>query len=92
MVYLIFLLTYISCILCWLIPFLIVPLGFYLGLVYAALFGQTFRESLESQAVEPPAEPAEVAAPAKPAEPAIPAQPDQPEAPAGSAANEVPQA
>ena len=76
-IYLVFFLAYITCILCWLIPFLMVPLGFYLGLVYAALFGQTFRDSLEGQAVEPPAAPAETAEPA------------QPEAPAG--ADEVPQ-
>jgi hypothetical protein len=53
--YLVFFLAYMTCILCWLIPFLMAPMGFYLGLVYAALFGQTFRESLEIQAVAPAA-------------------------------------
>jgi len=81
--YLAFFLVYITCILCWLIPFLIAPMGFYLGLVYAALFGQTFRESMQSQQVEPPAQPAE------PAAPTTPAEPGQPETPA--AASEVPQ-
>jgi hypothetical protein len=76
--YLVIFLAYITCILCWLIPFLMAPMGFYLGLVYAALFGQTFRDSLEGQAFEPPA------APAVPAEPAEPAQPGQPEAPTGA--------
>ncbi len=56
--YLVFFLAYITCILCWLIPFLMAPMGFYLGLVYSALFGQTFRESLQNQAAEAPGEPA----------------------------------
>ena len=52
--YLVIFTAYITCILCWLIPFLMAPMGFYLGLVYAALFGETFRESLEGQAAEQP--------------------------------------
>jgi len=63
--YLVIFTAYISCILCWLIPFLMAPLGFYLGVVYAALFGQTFREGMQNQAA--------------PAEPVEPAQPTQPE-------------
>jgi hypothetical protein len=65
--YLVFFLAYMTCILCWLIPFLMAPMGFYLGLVYSALFGQTFRESLETQAAEPPAEPEQPGTPADPA-------------------------
>jgi hypothetical protein len=90
--YLVFFLVYITCILCWLIPFLLAPMGFYLGLVYAALFGLTFRESLEVQAVEtpvaPPAGPTETVEHAESAEAA---RPDLPEAPADGAAGEVPQ-
>ena len=82
--YLVFFLFYITCFLCWLIPFLMAPMGFYLGLVYAALFGLTFRDSLEAQAaqapVEPPVEPGEPVAAAIPTEPAEAAHPDQPEA------------
>ena len=54
--YLVIFLAYITCILCWLIPFLMAPMGFYLGLVYAALFGETFRESLDSHVSEQPAQ------------------------------------
>jgi hypothetical protein len=90
--YLVFFLVYITCILCWLIPFLLAPMGFYLGLVYAALFGLTFRESLQTQALEtplePPVEPTETA---EHAESAGAAHPDQLEALADAAAGEVPQ-
>jgi len=78
--YLAIFVVYATCILCWLVPFIMAPLVFYLGLLYAALFGQTFRESLEAQASS---------LPAQPAEPAETDQPDQTEAPA--AAEEVPQ-
>lgn len=44
--YLVFVLAYSSVILCCLIPFLMAPVGFYLSLVYAALFGQTYRDSV----------------------------------------------
>ena len=91
--YLVFFLVYITCILCWLIPFVLAPMGFYLSLVYAALFGLTFRESLEAQAAETPLEPpAEPTRTAEPAESADAARPVQPEAPADAAAGEVPQA
>jgi hypothetical protein len=40
-------LAYITVILCFFIPFLIAPIGFYLMLVSAALFGQTYRESAD---------------------------------------------
>jgi hypothetical protein len=87
--YLVFFLAYATFILCWLIPFLMAPMGFYLGLVYAALFGQTFREGLENQAAAAPvAPPAETGVPA---EPAVPDQTKTPADPAG-AAGEVPQA
>lgn len=39
-------LAYYSVVLCCLIPFLSAPMGYYLSLVGAALFGQTYRESL----------------------------------------------
>jgi hypothetical protein len=77
--YLVFFLAYMTCILCWLIPFLMAPMGFYLGLVYSALFGQTFRESLENRAAE-----ALVAPPAEPEQPGTAADPAE-------AAGEVPQ-
>jgi hypothetical protein len=41
---------------CWLIPLLIAPAGFYLALVYAALFGETFRQSIEPEPATSPAE------------------------------------
>jgi hypothetical protein len=37
--------AYYTFILCFLIPFLAAPIGFYLALISAALFGQTYRES-----------------------------------------------
>ncbi len=37
--------TYYTIILCFLIPFLMAPIGFYLSLVTAAVFGHTYRES-----------------------------------------------
>jgi hypothetical protein len=77
--YLVIFTTYVTCILCWAIPFLMAPLGFYLGVVYAALFGQTFREGMQNQAVQQPVEP--------PVELAQPAQPEPP-----LAGEEVPQA
>lgn len=42
-------LAYYSLIGCFLIPFLAAPLGFYLALVGVALFGATYRESLDIQ-------------------------------------------
>ncbi len=45
-------LAYITVILCFVIPLLMAPVGFYLSLISAALFGQTYRESailLETQ-------------------------------------------
>ncbi|MGD8399267.1 MAG: DUF4013 domain-containing protein [Anaerolineae bacterium] len=39
------LLFYSTMILCFLIPFLVAPIGFYLALVGAAVFGETYRES-----------------------------------------------
>jgi len=65
-VYLVNLTAYMTCILCWLIPFLMAPMGFYLGLVYSALFGETFRESLEGQAA------GQAVAPDQPAQPEAP--------------------
>jgi hypothetical protein len=54
---------------CWLIPLLSVPAGFYLALVYAALFGVTFRQSIESEPASQPTEgeaaPLDDAAPAE---------------------------
>jgi len=44
--YFVTVMTYYTCVLCCLIPFLAAPIGFYLSLVGAALFGQTYRESL----------------------------------------------
>jgi hypothetical protein len=38
-------LAYITVILCFVIPLLMAPAGFYLSLISAALFGQTYRES-----------------------------------------------
>ncbi len=38
-------LLYATMILCFLIPFLVAPIGFYVALVGAALFGETYRES-----------------------------------------------
>jgi hypothetical protein len=49
-------LIYVTMICCWLIPFLSVPAGFYLALVYAALFGVTFRQSIEPEPATSPAE------------------------------------
>ena len=40
-------LAYYSVVLCCLIPFLAAPVGFYVSLVALALFGQTYRESVE---------------------------------------------
>lgn len=40
-----FMLVYMTMVLCCLIPFLIAPASFYIGLVSAALFGQLYRES-----------------------------------------------
>ena len=74
--YLVIFTAYITCILCWLIPFLMGPLGFYLAMVYAALFGQTFRESMQGQADLHPAEPATPAAPVEVVPPSEPAQPE----------------
>jgi uncharacterized membrane protein YraQ (UPF0718 family) len=45
---------YITLVFCWLIPLLSVPAGFYLALVYAALFGVTFRQSMESEPASQP--------------------------------------
>ena len=82
--------AYISCILCWLIPFLIAPLGFYVSLVYAALFGLTFRDSLESLAAEKPVEPQpEAGEPAQPEAQPEASEPPQTELPGG--VKEVPQ-
>jgi len=47
-------LIYMTLVCCWLIPFLSVFAGFYLALVYAALFGVTFRQSMESEPASPP--------------------------------------
>lgn len=44
--YFVTVMTYYTCVLCCLIPFLAAPLGFYLSLVGAALFGQTYRDSV----------------------------------------------
>lgn len=49
--YLATLLAYYSLILCFLVPVLAAPLGFYASLVAAALFGETYREAI----AEPPA-------------------------------------
>ena len=38
--------AYCTVVLCCLIPFVLAPIGFYLSLVSAALFGQTYRESV----------------------------------------------
>jgi hypothetical protein len=43
---LVLVLAYYSVILCCFVPFLVAPIGFYLSLVSAALFGQTYRESV----------------------------------------------
>ncbi len=43
--YTILMITYYTVILCFLIPFLVAPIGFYLSLITAAVFGQTYRES-----------------------------------------------
>jgi hypothetical protein len=42
--YIAFILAYLSVIFCCLIPFLVAPIGFYVWLVSAALFGQTYHE------------------------------------------------
>jgi hypothetical protein len=89
--YVVHFLVYITCILCWLMPFLLAPMGFYLGLVYAALFGMTFRESLEAQAASPVEPPAEPTGTAERTESCGPTLPDQSDAPADSAKGEVPQ-
>jgi hypothetical protein len=39
-------LAYTTVILCFIIPLLMAPAGFYLSLISAALFGQTYRESV----------------------------------------------
>jgi hypothetical protein len=49
-------LVYMSFVCCWLIPFLSVFFGYYLALVYAALFGETYRQSMELEPASPPAE------------------------------------
>jgi hypothetical protein len=46
LVYIGFWLAYASIVLCCLIPILLAPLGFYLSLVSAGLFGRAYRESL----------------------------------------------
>lgn len=43
--YFLILLAYYSVILCCLVPFVAAPIGFYVSLVSAAVFGQTYRES-----------------------------------------------
>jgi hypothetical protein len=42
-----FMIAYFTVILCFLIPFLAAPITYYLALISAALFGQTYRESQE---------------------------------------------
>jgi hypothetical protein len=44
--YLALMILYYTMVLCCLIPFVMAPIGFYLSLVSAALFGQTYRESI----------------------------------------------
>jgi hypothetical protein len=48
--YFLTLLPYLTFILCFLIPFIVAPGGFYMTLIAAALFGQTYRESTPAQA------------------------------------------
>lgn len=48
--------AYYSVVLCFLIPFLGAPIGFYLALVGAALFGETYRESIAIQSAGVPLE------------------------------------
>lgn len=43
--YFVSMMTYYTCVLCCFIPFLGAPIGFYVSLVSAALFGQIYRES-----------------------------------------------
>jgi hypothetical protein len=53
---------YFTVVLCFLLPFLLAPLGFYLMLVGAAVFGQTYRDSLETAGdAATPAMPAQTA-------------------------------
>ena len=46
LLYLALMILYYTLVLCCLIPFVIAPIGFYLSLVSAALFGQIYRESV----------------------------------------------
>ncbi|MEW5988955.1 MAG: DUF4013 domain-containing protein [Chloroflexota bacterium] len=43
--YIAVMMAYYTVILCWIVPFLAAPVGFYLSLVGAAVFGHTYRES-----------------------------------------------
>jgi len=43
--YTVLMIAYYTVVLCCFIPFLAAPIGFYLSLIGAALFGQTYRES-----------------------------------------------
>lgn len=59
LLYLVLMIVYYTVVLCCLIPFVMAPIGFYLSLVSAALFGQTYRESVSlvaSSARNPDAE------------------------------------
>jgi hypothetical protein len=49
-------LAYMTLILCCLVPLLMPPIGLYLGLIGAALFGQTYRESAELVEATAPAQ------------------------------------
>jgi hypothetical protein len=69
MLYLAGMMTYYTLVLCCLLPILAAPVGLYLGLVCAALFGRIYHESLP----EPPA----AAGPELPAGPEPPAEPEQ---------------
>jgi hypothetical protein len=53
--YLVITLAYYTCVLCCFIPLLAAPIGFYVSLISAALFGQLYRESTEMLAAREPA-------------------------------------
>ncbi|HEY84273.1 MAG TPA: DUF4013 domain-containing protein [Chloroflexi bacterium] len=57
--YQLFIVVYSTIILCWLLPLLIAPIGFYIQVVGAAVFAQTYRESKAMAAEEQVALPEE---------------------------------
>ncbi len=72
--YQLFIVIYATLILCWILPLLIAPIGFYIQIVGAAIFAQSYRESKAVLAEEQAALPAETA-------PEVPAETDSGENP-----------